>query len=165
MNKLLLVDGNAQLHRAYHAIPPLTTRNGEQVNAIFGFWSLFLKSLSDLQPDGVVFTFDKSSNTFRHQMYDQYKATRQKMEPDLRVQIPRLKEVVRASGLPIMELDGFEADDLIGTLARQAMEGSAEVEVYIMTADMDAAQLVNERVSIYTAKRKISEVALYDVAG
>ncbi len=165
MKKLLLVDGNAQLHRAYHAIPPLTTRSGEQVNAIFGFWSLFLRSLKDLEPDGVVFTFDKSSNTFRHDMYDKYKATRQKMEPDLAAQIPRLKEVVAASRMPVLELEGFEADDLIGTMARQAFEGSDACQVYIMTADMDAAQLVNERVSIYTAKHKISEVALYDVAG
>lgn len=165
MKKLLLVDGNAQMHRAYHAIPPLTTRSGEQVNAIFGFWSLLLRSLEDLKPEGLVFTFDKSSNTFRHQMYDQYKATRQKMEPDLRVQIPRLKEVVQASGMPVLEMEGYEADDLIGTLTRQAIEGSGDTQVYIMTADMDAAQLVNDRVSIYTAKRKISEVAVYDVAG
>lgn len=165
MTKLLLIDGNALMHRAYHAIPPLTTATGEQVNAVFGFTSLFLRALNDLKPDCVVFTFDRPSPTFRHHAYAQYKATRQKMEDDLAAQIPRLQQVAAAFGFPVYELDGYEADDLIGTITRQACEASTENFVYIMTADMDAAQLVNGQVSIYTAKQKISEVITYDEAG
>ena len=165
MKKILLVDGNALMHRAYHAMPPLTTSHGEQVNAVFGFTSLLLRALSELQPEYVALTFDRAAPTFRHTEFAAYKATRQKMDADLANQIPRLKQVAQTLGFPIFELDGFEADDLIGTLTRQAYEGQADLDVYIMTADMDAAQLVNERVKIYTAKQKISEVVTYDIAG
>ena len=165
MKKLLLVDGNALMHRAYHAIPHLTTSKGEQVNAIFGFTSLFLRALADLKPEYAAFAFDRPTPTFRHAISKDYKATRQKMEEDLANQIPRLKELVNAFDLPIYELDGFEADDLIGTLAREATDETKDVHTYIMTADMDAAQLVNSRVSIYTAKQKLSEVVTYDEAG
>ena len=163
--KLLLIDGNALMHRAYHAIPPLTTTAGEQVNAIFGFTSLFLRALADLKPTHIAFTFDMSGPTFRHQMSSDYKATRQKMDEDLARQIPRLKEVAQAFGFPIFELESYEADDLIGTLAVRATQDSQDMSVYIMTADMDATQLVNSRVFIYTAKQKISEVITYDEAG
>lgn len=153
------------MHRAYHAIPPLTTTSGEQVNAIFGFTSLFLRALADLKPTHIAFTFDMSGPTFRHQMSSDYKATRQKMDEDLAQQIPRLKEVAQAFGFPIFELESFEADDLIGTLAVRATQDSHDMNVYIMTADMDATQLINSRVFIYTAKQKISEVITYDEAG
>ncbi len=163
--KLLLIDGNALMHRAYHAIPPLTTTKGEQVNAVFGFTSLFLRALADLKPSHIAFTFDMSGPTFRHAMSAAYKATRQKMDEDLAKQIPRLKEVVGAFGFPIFELESFEADDLIGTLAVKATHDNRHMQVYIMTADMDATQLVNPQVVIYTAKQKISEVILYDESG
>lgn len=164
MRKLLLIDGNALMHRAYHGIPPLTTAKGEQVNAVFGFMSLFLRAFQDLQPDGVVFAFDRSGPTFRHKLSADYKATRQKMDEDLAKQIPRLKEVVAAFGLPVYEMDSYEADDIIGTIAHKAYQ-LGDVQTYILTADMDASQLVNDRTSIYTAKQKLSEVVTYDEQG
>jgi DNA polymerase-1 len=164
MRKLLLIDGNALMHRAYHGMPPLSTATGEQVNAVFGFMSLFLRAFHDLQPDCVVFAFDRSGPTFRHHLSADYKATRQKMDEDLAKQIPRLKEVVAAFGLPVFELDEYEADDIIGTIAHRAYK-LGDVQTFILTADMDATQLVNDRTSIYTAKQKLSEVVTYDVQG
>lgn len=165
MRKLLLIDGNALMHRAYHGMPPLSTAKGEQVNAVFGFVSLFLRAYQDLQPQCVIFAFDRSGPTFRHHLSADYKATRQKMEDDLANQVPRLKQVVAAFGMPVYELDGYEADDIIGTISKQAYQQDDDLHTYILTADMDAAQLVNERVSIYTAKQKLSEVITYDTKG
>lgn len=162
--KLLLIDGNALMHRAYHGVPPLTTGSGEQVNAIFGFMMLFLRAVQDLQPDYVMFAFDRSAPTFRHQLSADYKATRQKMDEDLAKQIPRLKQVVAAFDLPVFETDGFEADDIIGTIAHIANQ-KPNLHTYILTADMDATQLVNDRTSVYTAKQKLSEVVTYDIEG
>jgi DNA polymerase-1 len=165
MRKLLLIDGNALMHRAYHGIPVLNTSKGQQVNAIFGFASLFLRAYQDLQPECVVFAFDRSGPTFRHHLSSDYKATRQKMEEDLAKQIPQLKQMVAAFGMPVLELDGYEADDIIGTISNLAYQQDPDLHTYILTADMDAAQLVNERISIYTAKQKLTEVITYDVAG
>ncbi len=121
MNRLVLVDGNAIVHRAYHALPPLSKKDGKLTNAVYGFFSMILKIVSDLNPDALIVCFDRAAPTFRKQMYAGYQATRPKMEDDLSYQFEVIHDVLISSNIKIFELDGYEADDLIGTLARQAV--------------------------------------------
>src|SRR5689334_20838159 len=114
--RLLIIDGNALIHRSFHAIPPLTNSKGEQVNAVYGFATTLLKAWKDLKPTHIVATFDLKGPTFRDDMYDKYKATRVKAPDELYEQIPRVKEMVKSFNIPIYEKQGFEADDVIGTI-------------------------------------------------
>lgn len=158
---LILLDGNAIIHRAYHALPPLSTKNGELVNAVYGFTSTLLSVLEKFKPEYIAASFDLAAPTFRHEAFEEYKAKRKKAPDELYAQIPRVKELVSAFSIPIYELEGFEADDVIGTLARQASE-MEDVEVVIVTGDADALQLVNERVKVFSMRRGISDTVLYD---
>ncbi len=116
----MLLDGNGLIYRGYFALPPLTTSKGELVNAVFGFCSIVLRGIQDLQPDYVAVAFDLQGPTFRHEQYAEYKATRQRMPDDLRDQFPKVREVVKALRIPVYELAGYEADDVIGTLTVEA---------------------------------------------
>jgi len=158
---LVLVDGHALVHRAYHALPPLSTGQGELVNAVFGFTSILLKVLKDLQPDYIAATFDLAAPTFRHEEFAEYKATRVKAPDELYAQIKRVKDVLAAFNIPVFEKEGFEADDVIGTLAKQA---SRKVKVLIVTGDLDTLQLVNDKVNIFTLKKGIKDTVVYDAA-
>lgn len=120
MQRLVLIDGHAILHRAYHAYPPLTTSKGELINAVYGFTSILLSTLQVLHPEFVAVAFDMGKPTFRHKKFKAYKAQRPKVDQELIDQIPRTHEVVKVLNIPIFELEGFEADDVIGSLARQA---------------------------------------------
>nr|BBH95454.1 hypothetical protein KTA_36530 [Thermogemmatispora argillosa] len=161
--KLLLVDGHALIHRAFHALPEmLTTSSGEAVNAVFGFASMLLKALADVRPAYVAVTFDRSAPTFRHEALSTYKAQRPPLPPVMRSQFERIRELVHAFNFPVYELDGFEADDLLGTLARQAT--AQGLQTIILTGDMDTLQLVDDCVRVMVAKRGISEVTVYDRA-
>ena len=162
MARIALFDGNALVHRAYHAVKPLTTSRGELTNAVFGFATMLLKTFGDYHPDCGAVAFDKRAPTFRHQAYAEYKANRASMAEDLAPQFERVRELVGAFGMPIFELAGFEADDLLGTLARQALERG--LEVLIVTGDTDALQLVRPGVKVLTPSRGMSEAVLYDVA-
>lgn len=163
MKKLVLIDGNALVHRAYHALPKLTTKKGELVNAVYGFTSILLKVLNDLRPDYVAATFDLAGPTFRHEEFKDYKATRVKAPQELYNQLNRVKQVLVALNIPIYEWQGFEADDVIGTLARQAgQEKKEDVETIIVTGDLDTLQLVNDKVKVYTLKKGINDTILYD---
>lgn len=163
MKKLVLIDGNALVHRAYHALPKLTTKKGELVNAVYGFTSILLKVLNDLRPDYVAATFDLAGPTFRHEEFKDYKATRVKAPQELYDQLNRVKQVLVALNIPIYEWQGFEADDVIGTLARQASQEKKEnVETIIVTGDLDTLQLVNDKVKVYTLKKGINDTILYD---
>lgn len=162
MERLVLLDGNALLHRAFHAMPPLTTSSGELVNAVYGFTSMLLKSLADLHPEYLVAIFDEPGPTFRHQAYTQYKATRVKAPEGLYEQLPRIKEVAQAMNVPIYELPGYEADDIIATLARQAKD---KVEVIIATGDKDSYQLVDKTVKVFTPHKSFSDTVLLDEKG
>ena len=122
MNRLVLIDGNAIIHRAYHALPPLTNKNGEVDNAVYGFFSMFLKILEDLKPSFIIVCFDRPKPTFRQQLYVGYQAKRPKMADDLVPQIGFVHKVLEKAGVAIFEVGGYEADDLIGTLATQAVE-------------------------------------------
>ncbi len=161
--KLVLIDGHAIIHRAFHAVPEtFSTSAGEPVNATFGFTSMLMKALQEEKPDYIAMTFDLPSPTFRHLAFTPYKAQRPTLPDNMRPQFGRVREVVQAFGIPIYEKAGFEADDILGTLSVQArLQG---VDTIIYTGDMDTLQLVNEHVIVKVAKRGISEVTEYDVA-
>ena len=162
--KLIIIDGHALVHRAYHALPPLSTNTGELVNAVFGFTTFILRVIRDINPEYIVATFDLPSPTFRHKEFDEYKATRVKAPEELYGQIKRVQDILRAFNIPIFEKEGFEADDVIGTIAHQ-MKGKKDVETIIVTGDLDTLQLVDEKTKVLTIKRKITESVLYGEAG
>ena len=140
---LMLIDANGLVYRAFFALPYFTTSDGQPTNAVYGFSTMLLKVLEEESPDYVAVAFDRPGPTFRHEAYAEYKATRQKMPDDLRPQIGLAKEVVEALRLPVFEVAGFEADDVIGALARQAE--ARGIDVLIVTGDLDALQLVSPR--------------------
>ena len=165
MNRLVLVDGNAIVHRAYHALPPLhKTQEGQLTNAVYGFFSMTLKIISDLNPENLVVCFDRPAPTFRKQMYVGYQATRPKIEDELSDQFKIIHEVLEKSKFCIFELDGYEADDLIGTLSYQAVEKKPKEEVVILTGDRDLLQLVNSKVVILAPVIGVTKMILFDEA-
>lgn len=160
LKTIVLIDGNALIHRAYHALPPLTTKKGELVNAVYGFTLTLLSVLEKFKPEYIAASFDLAGPTFRHEKSADYKATRVKAPDDLYAQISRVKEMTRAFNIPIYEKAGFEADDCIGTLARQAeREG---VQVIIVTGDSDELQLVTPLVKVFMLRKGIKDIVLYD---
>lgn len=159
---LILIDGNALIHRSYHGLPPLTTKSGELVNAVYGFAMTLFGVIERFHPAYIAASFDLSGPTFRHVKFADYKGTRSKAPDDLYSQIPRVKELVKAFNIPIYELSGFEADDVIGTLARQAVEKDEEVDVIIVTGDGDAFQLITDRVKVFTMRKGVKDTVLYD---
>lgn len=158
--KFMLIDGHSLLHRAFYALPTMTSSTGEHTNAVYGFATMLMKVLSDEQPDYIVVAFDKETPTFRHEQYADYKAHRPKMADELRSQIPLVKELVQAFNIPICELDGYEADDIIGTLARQAE--TENLFTVIVTGDKDALQLVSPDVQVLITLRGITNMDRYD---
>mgnify|MGYP001613078597 CR=1 FL=1 len=144
MGKLILIDGNAILHRAFHALPPLTTKRGEPINAVYGLISMLLRVIQDLKPTHIAVVFDEKEPTFRHKEFAQYQAQRPAMADELSGQFEKAKKVLEAFGIPIYSKVGFEADDVIGTLA-----GDARQDVVIVTGDKDILQLVGGRVKVY----------------
>lgn len=162
MKKFVLIDGNAILHRAWHALPPtLMTEDGTIVNAAYGFASILLKVLGELKPDYLAVAWDTAARTFRKDKYEAYKATRKVKEQELYDQVPIIQDIVSAFGYPNVFLDGYEADDVIGTLAAKAKK-HREIQTIIVTGDMDALQLVNDRVHVYALKKGITETVLMD---
>ena len=144
---LVLFDGNALVHRAFHALPPLTvSKTGEMVSAVYGFALMLLKVINELKPTHYAIAFDKAAPTFRHQMFDQYKAQRPPTPDELVNQLGRVRELVEAFHIPIFELDDYEADDVLGTLSQQA--SSHDIDTIIVTGDADAMQLVSPRVKL-----------------
>ncbi len=159
----MLVDGNALVHRGYHAIPVLNTKSGEQTNAVYGFTAILLKAIKDIKPTHIACTFDLAGPTFRHVKYKEYKAHRVKADQELYNQFPRVKEVVRALNIPIYEKEGYEADDLLGTLAKHLNRSHPEVaDVIITTGDLDTLQLVNDNIKVYTLRKGLNDTAIYD---
>ena len=161
--KFVVIDGNALIHRAWHALPPtLRTKNGEMVNAVYGFTMILLKVLKDLKPDYLAVTFDLAAPTFRHEQYKEYKAQRVKQADELYIQFPRIKEIVRAFNIAIFEKEGFEADDVIATLVKDKQV--QDLQSIIVTGDMDTLQLVDNNTVVYTMHKGISDSLTYDVA-
>ncbi|MGI6193730.1 MAG: 5'-3' exonuclease, partial [Christensenellales bacterium] len=155
MKLLALIDGNSLLHRAFHALPPMTTREGTPTGALFGFLSMLLKVLTEEQPDGMLVAFDEHGPTFRHEMFDAYKAGRQETPDDLRAQFPLLRELLEKMRIRTLSMQGLEADDIIGIFSRKAEKEG--VRSLIVTGDRDALQLVNENTTLLLTKKGISE--------
>ena len=163
----MLIDGHALAYRAYHAFPPLTTKEGELVNAVYGFSRILLTVLRDMKSDHLCVCFDLPKPTFRHEKFASYKAQRDEMPTDLRTQIERIKTVVTALNIPTYAVEGYEADDVIGTIANQAIEGRLDhtkmEKVLIVTGDRDAFQLVTDAIHVYLPPR--SKEAFYTEMG
>ncbi|MBU2632342.1 hypothetical protein KKG52_01380 [Patescibacteria group bacterium] len=163
MEKMILVDGNAILHRAFHALPPLTNKDGILANAVYGFFSMILKIKADLRPDYLVVCFDRPKPTFRQELYVGYQAQRPSMDNDLVPQITMVHEGLERANVPIFEVDGYEADDLIGTLSVQAVEDNKEdVQVIILSGDRDLLQLVNHKVKVLAPIIGMTKMILFD---
>ncbi|HEX79389.1 MAG TPA: DNA polymerase I [Dehalococcoidia bacterium] len=160
---LLLIDGNALIHRAYHALPPLTvSRTGEMVNAVYGFASMLLKAIYELKPSHYAIAFDRKAPTFRHKLFDGYKAHRPPTPEELVNQLGRVRQLIEAFNMPIFELDGYEADDVLGALSSQSAK--RDMDAVIVTGDADAMQLVSPKVKVLypKPKRSFSDTMLYD---
>ncbi len=163
--RLVVIDSNSLIHRAYHALPPLKTKKGELISAVYGFCLIFLKALRELEPDFVVATFDLPGPTFRHKEFKEYKAKRPAAPQELYEQISKVKEVLRVFKVPVFEKQGFEADDLIGAIATAAPQKQIfpKLEVIILSGDLDTLQLVNPQTKVYTMRKGIKDTVLYDV--
>ncbi len=164
MTRLMLLDGNGLIYRGYYALieTPLTTSKGELVNAVFGFTNIVLRAIQDVKPDAVAIAFDLGKPTFRHERFEEYKATRQRMPDELRDQFPKVREVVAALGFPVYEHEGFEADDVIATLVGQAE--AAGLETTIVTGDLDMLQLVTDRTRLVVSLRGgVANTVVYDL--
>jgi DNA polymerase-1 len=159
--RLMLIDGHALVHRAFHAIDGLTTSSGELINAVFGFSSMLLKSIQTVRPTHIIMALDRPVPTFRHKEFAEYKATRPATPPPLVSQFKRVRQVAEALNIPLYELDGYEADDLLGTLSAQAEKQG--VSTTIVTGDLDTLQLVSDQVEVLTSRRGIADTIIYDL--
>lgn len=160
---LILFDGHALIHRAFHALPPLnTSKTGEPTGAVYGFVRMLLKAVQEFQPTHWAIAFDRSTPTFRHVLFEEYKAQRPKAPDELIAQIGRVKEIVEALNIPAFELDGYEADDILGTLVDRANEQG--LDVLIMTGDADTMQLVSPNTRVLVPQKAFGDVTLYDEA-
>ncbi len=160
MKRLVLIDGHAILHRAYHAFPKtLKTSRGELVNAVYGFARMLLKVIEDLKPAYIAVAFDLPKPTFRHQEFIGYQAQRPMTEAELKDQIERVYQIVKVLNIPIFTAEGYEADDVIGTLAHQAAK--KKTETIIVTGDKDIMQLIKGRVKVYAPVKGFSEAKLF----
>ena len=157
--RLIIIDSNALIHRAFHALPPLATKKGELVNAVYGFLLVFLRATRELKPDYIAACFDFPAPTFRHEKFKEYKGKRKPAPDELYQQIPKVKEVLAAFNVPIFEKEGFEADDVIGTITEKTAD---ETENIILSGDKDTLQLVNENNRVYFLRKGVKDIVLYD---
>ena len=160
MKKLLILDSNSLMNRAFYALPPLTNSDGINTNAIYGFMNMLFKMKEEFNPDNIIATFDLKAPTFRHKEYSDYKAGRKKMPPELAEQFPIIKELLNLMGIKIFEIEGFEADDIIGTVSKFAEENNTEV--FVVTGDKDALQLASDNTKVVITKKGVTETAVYD---
>jgi len=172
--RLIVIDSNALLHRAFHALPPLSTKSGQETGAVYGFLLTLFKAINDLKPDYIVACFDTKMPTFRHEMFKDYKAQRPVTPSGIVSQIPITKEVLEVFKIPVFAKEGVEADDLIATicdkvavpraLSADSARGTAKaVEVFIVSGDLDNTQLVNENIKVYTLGKGIKDTVIYDI--
>ena len=162
MKNFVIIDGNALIHRAYHALPPLKTKKGKIVYAVYGFASILFRVIQDLKPGYLVVSFDLPGPTFRNLEYGDYKAKRVKPPQELYDQIPLIKKMVNVFNIPIYEKKGFEADDVIGTIVDIIRNKKLKVKSFIVTSDLDVLQLVDNNVNIYTFKKGIKDSFIYN---
>ena len=159
--KLMVIDGNSILNRAFYGVRPLSTRDGIPTNAVFGFLNILLKLVEEEHPDALCCTFDLKAPTFRHLAYAEYKAQRKPMPEDLAAQLPIIREVLDAMNIPRYELSGWEADDLIGTIA--AIDEREGWETVIVTGDKDSLQLVNEHTTVKLVTSRMGQTTTRDM--
>ncbi len=159
--RLIIIDGHSLLYRAFHALPPLTNKNGQLTNAVYGFLLILFRAIKDVQANYVVACFDTKKPTFRHKQFAEYKAGRAKMPDGIASQMPIMKNVLESFGVPIFEKEGFEADDLVATISQKV---KADAQVFILSGDLDNLQLVDEKIKVYTMGKGIKESVIYDEA-
>ncbi len=162
MDRLVLIDGNALVHRAYHAYPPFTDSDNNPVGGVYGFFSMLLKILQDMQPHHLVVCFDSEGATFRQQLYVAYHAHRPQLSDDFVPQLIAIQEMLRDAGICTFAVSGYEADDLIGTIAHQTVQKQQEVEVIIVSGDRDLLQLVNSHVRVLMPIVGITNMTIFD---
>lgn len=160
MKKLLLIDGNALIHRAYHAYPSFLSYNGMPTNGVYGFAALMLKAISNFAPQYLAVCFDRPEPTFRKKLFANYQVHRPVPEDNLIIQFELVRKFLDAAHISRFELAGYEADDLIGTIAKH--KGLSDIHIYILTGDKDILQLVDDHVSVIAPKKGLDEVTLYD---
>lgn len=163
MQRFVIIDGNAIVHRAYHALPPLTSKSGELVNAVYGFTAMLLRIINDLKPTYIAVAFDRPEPTFRKEILPSYQAQRPEMDNELVQQFLLVKTLVQTMKIPIFEVAGYEADDVIGTIAKNIVS-RWEVRVVIVTGDRDMLQLVDDNIKVYMPIKGLSEAKLFDRA-
>lgn len=156
-NKILLLDSNSIMHRAYHALPSLKSTKGQYTGAIYGFLTILLKIVKEQSPTHIAAAFDLHGPTFRHEMYDKYKATRKPMDEELRQQVEPLKDLITEMGIKIVSKQGYEGDDILGTLSKRFSD-----ECIIVTGDRDSFQLVDDHTKVFWTKKGVSEIEIYD---
>ncbi len=159
MAKLVLIDGNAILHRAFHALPPMSNKMGEPTNAVYGLVSMFLRVIQDLKPTHIAVCFDEKEKTFRHIELPTYQSQRPPIAEDLSSQFEKARDFFKAAGVPVYSKSGFEADDVIGTIA-----SNAKKDVVIVTGDRDILQLINKKVRLYMPVVGLTNAKLFDEA-
>lgn len=163
MKRLVLIDGHAMIYRAYYAYPALSSRSGQLVNAVYGFTALLLKTIDELKPDYLAVAFDLPVPTFRHEAYIAYQAKRKTMDVEMRDQIETVQEVIKKAGIPKFSAPGFEADDVIATIAKQSLQNKVD-EVIVVTGDRDMLQLVDKKVRICMPVKGVTETRIFDRA-
>lgn len=159
--KIIIIDSNSLLNRAFYALPPMNTSTGQPTNAVYGYTVMLIKIIQEMNPDYVIAAFDKSKKNFRHERFIEYKAGRKKMPDELAQQIEPTKEILRAFNIEILELEGYEADDIIGTLSKGFSNN--DFKVNIITGDRDALQLVDDNITVLMTKKGITELEVYGV--
>src|SRR3989338_6879959 len=159
--RLIVIDSSSLLYRAFHALPPLTNAKGQPTGAVYGFLLIFFKAIKDLEANYIVACFDTKKPTFRHEKFEEYKAGRAPTPDGISAQFPVIKEVLKAFNIPLFEKEGFEADDIIATIAKKY---AGDAKVFIVSGDLDNLQLVDENIKVYTPGKSIKETILYDDA-
>ncbi len=157
--KLALLDAHALIHRAFHALPPMSTRDGVPTNAVYGFVTMFLKMLTSLKPTHVAAAFDMKGPTFRHEQYEQYKAQRGEAPRELIDQFDMVREILEAFNIPVVQKQGFEADDIIGTLVKKI---DGDISKVIVTGDLDALQLIDDHTQVFTLRKGVTDTVTYN---
>lgn len=173
MKRLVLIDGMAVIHRAYHALPPMSTREGQPINAVYGFVTMLFRIVDELKPDYLAVAFDLPQPTFRRELYVAYQANRPYPHEDLASQFGLVRELVESSKIPLLAVPGYEADDVIGTIAQHVVQNKKHKtknkdlvdEVVIVTGDRDMMQLVNRKVKLYMPVKGLSQAKIVDEAG
>ena len=160
--RFIILDANSLIHRAYHALPPLTAKTGQLANAVYGFSLILLKTIKDFKPDYIASAFDFPAPTFRHHAYKEYKATRVRAPDDFYAQIPIIKDILKACSIKIFEQKGFEADDIIGTITAAITRKREDLEFIILSGDLDFLQLVDSQTKVYALKKGVTDIVIYD---